>query len=81
MSNSRPASHTPRNDPTWWERNTMPNSIDIQVVPKKVATRPLVSGMVESHRSPSNPQMTMTETLTAPLACLPVTLRDVEAAE
>jgi hypothetical protein len=40
----------------------MPNSIDIHVVPKKVATRPLVSGMVESHNSPSRPQITITDT-------------------
>ena len=40
----------------------MPNSIDIQVVPKNVATRPLVSGMVDSHSSPSSPQMAMTVT-------------------
>ena len=40
----------------------MPNSIDIQVVPKKVATRPLVSGMVDSHSSPSRPHSMMTVT-------------------
>ena len=30
----------------------MPNSIDIQVVPKNVATRPLVSGIVASQMRP-----------------------------
>ena len=40
----------------------MPNSIDIHVVPKKVATSPLVSGMVDSHRRPSRPHITMTVT-------------------
>ena len=61
MSKIRPPSHTPRNEPTWCDRNTMPNSIDIHCVPKKVATRLLVSGMVESHSSPSSPQITITD--------------------
>ena len=42
-----------QNEPTWCDRNTTPNSIDIQRVPKKVATRLEVSGTVDSQNSPS----------------------------
>ena len=48
------------NEPTWCDRNTTPNSIDIQRVPKKVATRLEVSGTVDSQNRPSSALSTMT---------------------
>ena len=38
--------------PTWWERNTKPNSIPTWRVPNITATRPEVSGTVESQSRP-----------------------------
>ncbi|MCY1205996.1 hypothetical protein D9M72_175560 [compost metagenome] len=60
MSYRKPPSHTPRNDPTWWLRNTKPLSIDRWATPKMPATMALVAGTVDSHRKPMAAEKTYT---------------------
>ena len=55
----RPAS-APANAPTWWLRNTSPNSMPTWRVPNISATRPDVSGTVESHSRPIAAENTST---------------------
>ena len=38
--------------PTWWEKNTKPNSVAMKRVPNISATSAEVSGTVESHSTP-----------------------------
>ncbi|MNL80576.1 hypothetical protein D3C87_2074670 [compost metagenome] len=52
MSYTTPPSQPPRNAPNWWNRNTIPPSIDRLRTPNRVATVPLVNGTVDSHNSP-----------------------------
>src|SRR3569623_734817 len=49
---STPPRYTPRNEPTWWLKNTTPNSIAMWRVPKNSATSPDVNGTVDSHSRP-----------------------------
>ena len=57
---SRPPSHTPRNEPTWWARKTKPPSMDMCCTPKTCATIAFVGGTVESHRKPMTAAKTYT---------------------
>ena len=52
MSKMKPPPQAPRNEPSWWLKKAMPVRVVRYLTPKMSSTKPLTSGITDSHSIP-----------------------------